>query len=630
MKFAHKVSISFIAVSISLVLIILMIFFVQERTIFEERLHNQFESIAVLKEHSLNTFFIRAMYEIEEISNEERVINYALNSSDCCEKEKVDFFDYISNKLEHGGFEEVFLINSVGEVIASTTKENIGKIHEKKEYFLKGKESTFIQNVYYDSSLKKPAIVISTPLIDSQGNNIGVVAGKSKINEISSLMTQRIGLGKTGETYLVNKYNYAITNLKKQDASDLQKAIYTQGVKDCIEGIGSFSYFYDYNEEKTLALHRWIPERELCLVIQIDESEALESLKNMQKSIILASIIMVFVSIAVSGLLSRSLSRPISYLMNNIKNVEGGQAYVKNPKKTKDEIGVLSSSFEQMIDSLEAVRKKLKEYNKSLEEKVEIRTKELKKSLEKLEEMDKMKINFLNVVTHELKTPLTAIIAYLDIIEDSKGLKGDPDAKKGIETIKRNAHQLNSLIGNILEVARIESGKFELSATEMNVGQKIDEVIENLGAVAKNKGLKLIAKKEAIPDKIITDEQRFEEILNNLISNAIKFTDKGTITVKAVGQKECVEISVKDTGIGIPRDKVKDLFQDFYQVDGSISRRYGGTGLGLSITKKLVELQGGSIVVKSKENEGSEFIFTLPLKPLEKKNDGKTKKDTIR
>jgi signal transduction histidine kinase len=138
--------------------------------------------------------------------------------------------------------------------------------------------------------------------------------------------------------------------------------------------------------------------------------------------------------------------------------------------------------------------------------------------------------------------------------------------------------------------------------------------MDNLEIIAKNKGIKLYSKFENVPETIITDEQRFEEILNNLISNAIKFTEKGEIVIEVASKKDMIEVAVIDTGVGIPEESIKELFHDFYQVDSSVSRKYGGTGLGLSITKKLVELQGGSVVVRSKVGEGSKFIFTLPIK----------------
>jgi len=140
----------------------------------------------------------------------------------------------------------------------------------------------------------------------------------------------------------------------------------------------------------------------------------------------------------------------------------------------------------------------------------------------------------------------------------------------------------------------------------------ITEVKNNLEILASKKGLKIIIDVGKMP-KVILDKMRIREILNNLISNSIKFTEKGWIKVKAERKDSSVVISVIDTGVGIPKDKIKNLFQKFYQISGSIGRRYGGTGLGLAITKQLVELQGGKISVKSESGKGSTFSLTLPI-----------------
>jgi signal transduction histidine kinase len=226
----------------------------------------------------------------------------------------------------------------------------------------------------------------------------------------------------------------------------------------------------------------------------------------------------------------------------------------------------------------------------------------------------------LNIASHELKTPLTAISAYLEILDDYKG-QFNKDQLQGLDAIKRNSNQLKMLIGNILEISRLDSGRFDLNITEINVKEKIILLVENLKILSDNKHIELKSDCDGV-EKINTDAMRFEEILNNLVGNAIKFTDKGSITVKAEfgkgKEKGFVVFSVTDTGVGIPEDKMNNLFQKFYQVDATVSRRYGGTGLGLSITKKMIELQGGEITVSSIVGKGTTFRFTLPIQPLKK------------
>lgn len=200
----------------------------------------------------------------------------------------------------------------------------------------------------------------------------------------------------------------------------------------------------------------------------------------------------------------------------------------------------------------------------------------------------------------------------LDILNDMKS-NITKEELNSLEAIRRNANNLKILISNILEISRMESGKFELTKIDINLEKMIKDVSEELMILANQKDLKIITKIERIP-RIHADDSRIREIMNNLLTNAIKFTEKGSIIISAKVKGESIEISVKDTGVGIPKDKIENLFQKFYQVDSSISRRYGGTGLGLSITKQIVEAHGGKIKVESIEKKGTSFIFTLPIK----------------
>jgi two-component system sensor histidine kinase ChiS len=273
-----------------------------------------------------------------------------------------------------------------------------------------------------------------------------------------------------------------------------------------------------------------------------------------------------------------------------------------------------------------------KNKSKELETEVNKKTKELKNNIEdlnntkkamlnmmedmehankELKELDKTKSEFLNMISHELKTPLTAIIAHLDVLDDFKS-NLTPDEIKSLEAIRRNSNNLRTLIGNILEISRIESGKFELVKNEIDLNYLIGEIVNELKILSEQKSLELELKTDKIP-KIYADEQRIKEVMNNLITNAIKFTEKGKITIETKNENNFIRINVTDTGIGIPKDKLKNLFQKFYQVDSSISRRYGGSGLGLSITKQLIESHGGIIAVESTPDKGTKFSFTLPI-----------------
>jgi len=260
----------------------------------------------------------------------------------------------------------------------------------------------------------------------------------------------------------------------------------------------------------------------------------------------------------------------------------------------------------------------LTKLNQELDERVKKRTIELQKANEELKELDIAKTDFLNMVSHELKTPLTAISAHLDILEEVKQRASEvPELKdciKSFEAIRRNNNQLRFLIDNLLEISRIQSKTFELNVFKTDLKRVILEVIENLNPVAEQKGLKIHTNFEKIP-LINADKDRLREILNNLFNNAIKFTEKGSITVNTKKGKGFILIDVIDTGIGISGEDLPNLFKKFFQAEHGFKRKFGGSGLGLSITKRLVEVHGGEISVESELGKGSKFTVKMPIKP---------------
>jgi len=242
-----------------------------------------------------------------------------------------------------------------------------------------------------------------------------------------------------------------------------------------------------------------------------------------------------------------------------------------------------------------------------------------KQEVKNLKELDNAKTNFLNIISHELKTPLTAILAHLDVLDNLKPQLSD-EILKSLDAIERNSNHLKVLIGNLLEISRIESKKLELNLEEIDINYLIREIVENLKILSDKKDLELMIKSEELPS-ITVDYERVREILYNLVHNAIKFTDEGSIEIIGEKQGDFVLIKIRDTGIGISKEKMKKLFQKFYQIDPPTSRKHGGTGIGLSITKQLIELHGGEINVESKLGEGSIFSFSLPIKQKEVKNE---------
>ncbi|MEZ4830378.1 MAG: ATP-binding protein, partial [Bacteroidia bacterium] len=241
-----------------------------------------------------------------------------------------------------------------------------------------------------------------------------------------------------------------------------------------------------------------------------------------------------------------------------------------------------------------------------------------KERAERLQQIDQLKDQFLANTSHELRTPLHGIIGLAESLHETLDHAGMEKEKESLRLIISSGRRLSSLVNDLLDFAKIKNDELILSRKPVDVHTLTEVVLKLNTTLAKGKNLQLV---DWVPEDlppVYGDEDRLLQILHNLVGNAIKFTPHGTVAVHADQKGDMIEISVSDTGIGIPEDKFESIFREFVQGDGSTGRHYSGTGLGLSITRKLVELHGGKIWVESQLGEGSAFYISLPISKGEK------------
>jgi CheY-like chemotaxis protein len=278
------------------------------------------------------------------------------------------------------------------------------------------------------------------------------------------------------------------------------------------------------------------------------------------------------------------------------------------------------------MTEVQAKNLELERHRERLEQTVKKRTAQLEEAMEGAKAANEAKSQFLANMSHELRTPMNAIIGYTEmLVEDAEDLGQDdfiPDLKK----IHTAGKHLLALINDILDLSKIEAGKMELFCEDFEVASLLKEIASTVNSLVEKNNNQLKLEYEDGLGIMHSDLTKVRQCLFNLLSNACKFTENGTITLSAepkeAGARSMIEFHVIDTGIGVPPEKLERLFEEFTQADASTTRKYGGTGLGLAITKKFCEMMGGTIRVTSKLGEGTTFIIDLPVKTVSEKETG--------
>ncbi len=306
-------------------------------------------------------------------------------------------------------------------------------------------------------------------------------------------------------------------------------------------------------------------------------------------------------------LVLKKLVNPIHTLKKGASIIGGGNLDHRIEVQTADEIEDLADEFNKMTMAL-------KSSYADLEKKIRERTLKLEAFNQELEKASHLKSQFLASMSHELRTPLNAIMGFSEVLTEEVYGEINEKQRRYLNNIYKSGKHLLEVINDILDLSKIEAGKMTLHLRELVVEDAIAEVHNLTLQLASKAKVELCFHTEQAPDLIIADCVRFRQIMYNLLSNAIKFTPEGgriTVTAKQVGTH--LEVSVEDTGIGIPYEHIENIFKPFRQVDGSSSRNYEGTGLGLALTKEFIEMHGGHISVSSRQHQGSCFTFSIPI-----------------
>ena len=533
----------------------------------------------------------------------------------------------------NSAYEVVGIFNSKGQVVQamspyecfSISSLSLAGISGDAPIFWEtfGQTQNYVSPVDVDMKTAVNVVNLAVPVRDSKNQIAGVLFAKVSLNFLTQIAS-RTQVGKTGYSYVLDhrsvlisetgsKINpYLLQDLKGRSfVGELSKLASSSGIQSPI-------VYRGWRGEEVMGTGAIVRRMQWMVVVELPTAEAYAPVRAIVYVMAGVTAASALAAVGLGMAFARSIANPLNSLTSAATKMTSGMLETRVNIAASNELGKLANAFNSMADQLQVSFTRLEHQNAQLQR------------------LDKLKDEFLANTSHELRTPLNGIIGLTESLIDGATGQLPESTISNLEIIASSGRRLSNLINDILDFSKLRHKNIELQIKPVGIREIVDIVVTLSQPLIGTKNLQLI--NSVTPDipLVDADENRVQQILYNLIGNAIKFTDTGIVEIvaNAIGldspqfadQESSVtsqllsfivrsklQITVSDTGIGIAENKLKLIFESFEQADGSTAREYGGTGLGLAVTKQLVELHGGEILVSSELGIGSQFTFSLPI-----------------
>ncbi len=800
----------FLLITLVPLLLVLTLTYFQRVDVILSRTSDKLVAIRDLKVGQVSNWLEEREGDMKVISadNELKDLQYVINKTSF-DSEDLEIFHKSRQLLQiyldnYYSYKELFIINPLnGRILVSTIRANENSDKSSDEYFTAPmqSENMHIKDIYFSRTLSDYSMSYSIPIFSSDPSGehiVGILVARIGLhNSLYNLLNDKVGLGTSGETLIVNKDVIALNELRWYDNTLVNLVIHAQPAVEAANGKTGIAITLDYRDEMVMAAYTFIPETGWGFICKQDMHELNTPIRDMVRSFILIFLITTVIIILLVTGISRSITKPIVELDKVAHKMREGDFNIRSTIMSKDEFGSLSLEFNNMADVLQSrldiqsaigrisdtmigvtsmhefgktllrqlmnitksemsvfyvlneatsefehftsigsnedmlrsfnaqnpegefgnmlsmkdiyylqnipedtiftyktsagdakpkeiitipvlvdtivvaiislininkfshdafeilklswqginssystllasertsiLAEQLYRTNQDLEsksEELQEQAEELQRSSEELQEQNlfiesknkeveganKLKSEFLSNMSHELRTPLNSVLSLTHVLSLQTKEKLSEKEYSYLEIIERNGKNLLKLVNDILDLSKIEAAKMEIFPTLFSLNMLCRQVRDSFDYLANEKGLKFIMNIEESLPLIETDEIRLQQVLINIIGNAIKFTENGTITCSVGFDTDNFSIIIADTGIGIEEKEIPFIFDEFRQADGSTTKQFEGTGLGLSIVRKLVEILTGRISVSSKLGKGTIVSLSLPLK----------------